>query len=99
MRRPSSITIIHPVIVLVCAFVFQVSLQCLVPAVSMAQRYPQRGSYYPSSPYQREGSLSGPFLRYAAGYGIPYGYLGINGEFSLLEYVSLMGGMGYSPGG
>lgn len=101
MQRPSSRTIAHPIVVLLSAVVLQFSLQILLPALSRAQHYPRRGtgSYYPSTPYHREGSSGGHFLRYAAGYGIPYGYLGINGEFSLLEYVSLMGGMGYSPGG
>jgi len=101
MARPSSKTINHPVFWLLCAIMLQVSLQFLLPSLALAQRYPRRGtgSYYSSSPYLRERTSSSPFLRYAAGYGIPYGYLGINGEFSLLEYISLMGGMGYSPGG
>ncbi|MGA1863682.1 MAG: hypothetical protein ACMUHX_01335 [bacterium] len=66
-----------------------------------ARGYPVRktGDYYPSGPYYNDSSYEGPLLRLSLGYGIPYGFLGLNGEFMLFDYISISGGMGYSPGG
>lgn len=58
-----------------------------------AQRYHPRTSYYTDT------FVKGPFLRLGFGYGIPYGQLGLNGEYTLFDYLSMTGGLGYSPGG
>ena len=71
----------------------------LLSPVCHAQIYSSNGAYYPSAPYYTETSFKGPFLRFGMGYGIPYGYFGVNTEFMLFKYISMTGGMGYSPGG
>ncbi len=83
------------VLILLILIATQIPLNC------HARAYPVRktGTYYPSIPYDRDTSYKGPFLRLAPGYGIPYGFLGVNGEFMLFDYISISGGMGYSPGG
>ncbi len=70
----------------------------------LAQRYNPSRSYYENYNYSnrdyRDTTIAkGPFLRLGFGYGIPYGYLGINGEYMLFQYFSLTGALGYSPGG
>lgn len=54
---------------------------------------------YPSRSYYTDAFIKGPFLRLGFGYGIPYGYLGLNGEYMLFDYFSITGGLGFSPGG
>ena len=64
-----------------------------IPKDCLAQRYNRFRSNYTDS------FDKGPFLRMGLGYGIPYGYFGINGEYMLFKYCSMTGGLGYSPGG
>jgi hypothetical protein len=88
-------------LVFIYTLVLHIFIAMQSPPNCHAQGYPVRknGNYYPSTPYYSDTSYKGPFLRLSLGYGIPYGFLGMNGEFMLFDYISISGGMGYSPGG
>ncbi|MGA1791241.1 MAG: hypothetical protein ACMUIM_07130 [bacterium] len=89
----------HPILHLCLGSILIISIVLFSSQICRAQIYPTNGSYYPSTPYYTETSFKGPFLRFGMGYGIPYGYFGVNTEFMLFRYISMIGGMGYSPGG
>jgi len=81
--------------------ILQIGIAIQLPTNCHAQGYsiPRAKTYYPSTPYYSDTSFTGPFLRLSLGYGIPYGYLGMNSELMLFDYISITGGMGYNPGG
>ena len=78
--------------------VFLILFISFSPKISQAQRYGvnKRQS---SAHYYTDIAMEGPLLRLGFGYGISYGYLGLNGEYKLFDYLSMTGGMGYTPGG
>lgn len=85
---------------------FLLAFTLLAPKTCLAQSRNRRYSLEPyndyvsfKKEYRDMHKQEGPFLRFSFGYGIPYGYFGINGEYMLSKYFSLTGGLGYSPGG